>query len=283
MKKYFVSILMVFCMLAMVGCANSSQSVFIDTADNIYSFYVESILTSQTGYDKDVKKVQAEQSQNEKISFLWNSKSIVNVEELAIISSIECYNMTSSQKELYLQNGEGDDLITVKQVRNTYECSLTQNGTKYNYSFIISRDASSKTYKVTYKLTLNEEEKSCTSYVLFDKTNSYYLADDLSISKIEVLKDFYNLKNNHTACRFNVILGSGNNSLMYAFNIYKQGLDFGLKISNIERKEDNIDENVLSLSKFSQSSQNDKCGFIVTYKSSKNETVTNTFGDMSKW
>ena len=105
----------------------------------------------------------------------------------------------------------------------------------------------------------------------------------LSISKIEVLKDFYNLKNNHTAYRFNVILGSGNNSLMYAFNIYKQGLDFGLKISNIERKEDNIDENVLSLNKFSQSSQNDKCGFIVTYKSSTNETVTNTFGDMSKW
>ena len=73
---------------------------------------------------------------------------------------------------------------------------MYQNGTKYNYSFVISKDASSKTYKVTYKLTLNEEEKSCTSYVLFDKTKShlkidttsYYLADDLSISKIEVLK-----------------------------------------------------------------------------------------------
>ena len=299
MKKFFVSILMVFCIFTLAGCGGVTESIFMETSSGIYDFYVNSLISAQNSYRTDINRLDAENSQKEKVDFAWNGQKIIEIEELAIISSIECYNLTSQPKELYLSDVNGIDLISVKQSRSVYECSLSKDNQKYDFSFSISRDATSKSYKVSYKQTILEEEKNCSASVIFDKsvshlkidTISYYETstintnneEETSVEKIEVLKNFYNLVNNHKASQINVMFGNGNNTLLYSFNVYKQAIDSSLKIAKIEKKETTIDENNLSLAKFAQSTTNDICGYIVNYKSSQNKAETKTFGDMSKW
>ncbi len=291
MKKFLVSILMVFCVFALAGCGGVTDSIFMETSSGIYDFYVNSLLSANNSYKTDVNRLDVDNSQKEKVNFAWNGQKYLEVEELAIISSLECYSLVSqTTKECALNGVNGIGLITVKQVKNNYECSFSKDGQELKYTFSVQRDASS-TYKVKYKQTILGEEKDCSSTVLFDKTKShlkidsisYYSTNEETIEKIEVSKNFYSLVNNHTACQINLIFGSGNNALLYSFDIYKQAIDSNIKIAKNERKETDALESNLSLEKFAQSTDNDVCGYIVSYKSTQNKAETKTFGDMSKW
>ena len=291
MKKFLMSILMMFCVFALVGCGGMTESIFMETNLGIYDFYVDNLLSAQSGYKSDLNRLDADNSQKEKVNFAWNGQNYLEVEELAIVSSIECYNLTSIPKECALNGVNGVGLIAVKQVKNHYECSFSKDGQEIKYTFSIQREPASSNYKVRYKQTILGEEKDCSSTVVFDKAKShlkidsisYYSTNEETIEKIEVSKNFYKLVNNHTASQINVIFGSGNNALLYSFNIYKQAIDSNIKISKIERKETDALESNLSLDKFAQSTENDICGYIVSYKSTKNKAETKTFGEIDKW
>ena len=287
MKKYFVSILLVLCCMFFVGCGQDSSSIFIATSKSIYSFYNETLLTAQDGFASDIQKANTNNS--DKINYAWNGLSQAKVDERAIIASIECYNTTASQKELYLDNDDFLVYVNNKQKVVNYICTINDGTQDLTYSFTITRNTSTNEYTVKYQ-SLVDSTKTCTANVSFSKSKSnlaislttYFLSGG-TVTKLETYKNFYTLQNNHTAARFNVQIGVGNNSSIYTFNIYKQVVDFNLKIAVSSVKESVIDESTLSLDKFVLSQKTDKGGYIVKFRQSTNTAITDTFGDVSNW
>ncbi len=285
MKKYFVSILLIVCCMLFVGCGQDSTSIFIATGKSLYSFYDETVLTAQDSYTSDIQKVNA--NNKDKINYAWNGLSQAKVEERAIIASIECYNTTASPKELYL---DGDNsLISVKQKGAKYICTINDGTKDLTYSFTITRNTTTSDYTVKYQ-SLVDDTKKCTANVGFNKSKSNlainlttYIMLDSTVTKLETYKNFYTLQNNHTAARFNIQIGSGNNSSIYTFNIYKQVVDFNLKIAVSSVKESAIDESTLSLDKFVLSQKTDNGGYIVKYRQGTNSATIDTFGNVSNW
>ena len=69
MKKFFVSILMVFCIFTLAGCGGVTESIFMETSSRIYDFYVNSLISAQNSYRTDINRLDAENSQKEKVDF----------------------------------------------------------------------------------------------------------------------------------------------------------------------------------------------------------------------
>ena len=79
-----MSILMMFCVFALVGCGGMTESIFMETNLGIYDFYVDNLLSAQSGYKSDLNRLDAENSQKEKVNFAWNGQNYLELEELAV-------------------------------------------------------------------------------------------------------------------------------------------------------------------------------------------------------
>lgn len=282
LKKIIVSLMLVFCSLFFAGCLGSNtESNFVETSEDIYGFYLNTFISAQNGMNSDIDKIKTEFTDQSKIDSAWNAQTKLKVEEMAIIASIQCFNQTSTQKELYLDDGE-DGLVVVKKQSSNYVCSLFGE----QYSFNINNKSSGQ-----YAISYQKYSQNCSADVKFDSKKShimiyiksYYQNYSGSAERFDEMKDFYNLKNNNTVIRFNTLDGSGSTKTNYAFNIYKRIIDFDLKIARITQKENEIEEENLSTETFTKSTTNDRGGYIFNYNSSSENPTKTSFGDISLW
>lgn len=281
LKKVIVSLMLVFCSLLFAGCvfSNETESIFVETTKSIYDFYLGNFISAQTGMNDDINNVKSKFTDQSKIDSAWKSQTKLKIEEMAIIASIECFNQGSSQKELYLDDGEGGVVIAKKESK--YTCKLFGE----QFSFTINNN--SGRYSVSYQ----QYSKNCSAEVYYNSAksylsiyiSSYYQNYSGSAERFDEFKDFYNLKNNNIAFRFNTLDGSGSTKTNYAFNMYKRVVDFDLKMSKITQKENAIKEENLSNGAFTKSTTNDVGGYIFSYNSTSSEITTAEFGNISLW
>lgn len=285
-KKLFAMLLVAFCCFTFAGCFGGGDPVlYVETTDTIYSFYEEKLLEQQAVMFKEVDNIGMKEEEYLKLSIPRNVLETNAREELAIMASIECYNLESTPKELYIDYQE-DDIIHVKLVNRVYVCRVHTDEGIFTYNFKIAKENGA--FKINYKKDVNDVSKNCIAEVIFNtQTSNLYIRLDTYNDNGEMLttyKDFYFLNNSHTALRINTAKTVNNAKSTYSFNMFKEVVAFNIKIAATTEVTDKLTESELSIDKFKQTNATEKCGYIYSYDSKSHKTAIYTpFGNLDTW
>ena len=285
-KKLFAMLLIAFCCFTFAGCFGGGDPVlYVETTDTIYKFYEEKLLDQQALMLKEVDNIGMREDEYLRLSIPRIVLEANAREELAIMAAIECYNLTESPKELYIDYQE-DDIIHVKLVNRVYVCRVHTDDGIYNYEFKIAKENGA--FKITYKKEINNVSKNCIAEVIFNQqTGNLYIRLDTYSDNGDMLttyKDFYFLNKSHTALRINTAKTVNNEKSTYSFNMFKEVVAFNIKIAATTEVVDKLTENELSLDVFKQTNATEKCGYLFSYDSKNNKTAIYTpFGNLDTW
>ncbi len=285
-KKIIIMCLTVMFCFLFSACNFTNTSKILSTNENIYNFYCDSLLKTQNSIETDINKFSLNTENKSKINATLDLTDVTLQEEIAIISGIECYNLVSSPKEVYLDIDNG--VIFVKQQGRSYISTITIDEVSYEYEFSISKDSITNEYTVNYKKNINEENLLCSAKVVYDMSQSRLSIKIQSYSdktgqKFESYKDCYSLVNNNKALRINILQGDTNNRSIYVIDTYKEIINFKTKVASCNALSGDLLVGEINENTFISSSSTDKCGFILEYDADTQNPAINTFGDLTKW
>ena len=280
-KSFFVTIFILVVSLVLCGCASAPLNNLCETTYGVYDLYCNCLLKCQTEISQNITVQDFSGGDQNKANSVLNNLNLLPEEELAIIASVECYNMAATPKSITMDMYGG--IINVRQQDSKYHCELSyNNGTVSNYVFEIDRSNSTSPCIVTYEKRNNR----CTSNVLFNQKTGYISISITSYNdnnqKVEIKKQFYLLQNNHMALRINFAVGSASNRTIYGIDYFREVFNFNAKISVLQTFSGAINQENLTIDRFVTAFANDTCGYILKHKDGKATDVT-TFGDLNNW
>ena len=285
-KKTLLIVSLIMLSFMVSACSISNTSKIVSTNDKIYNFYCDALLETQNNIGIDINKISLNTENKNRINSVLSNINLVSKEELAIIASIECYDMASTPKVLYLDITDG--IVYVKQQGKTYMCNVKQNNVEANYEFSITKNSTTQEYNISYEKQIVNQNELCKANVFFDKQTSKLSIeletyDDISGQKFEIRKECYSLINSNRALRVNIVKGTSNNRSIYVIDTYKQIINFKTKIASCNDKSENIKIEDINQNKFVSSSSTDNCGYIFEYSAESSNPTVETFGDLSQW
>lgn len=289
LKKFLTVFLFIFCCVTLVGCFGGGEpQLYVETTDTIFKFYQSNLLDEQKRMFTEIDTLGMKEDELLKVNSPRRILENNAREEMAIIAAVECYNMTTTPKEVYIDY-QDDDIIHVKLVNRVYECKIYTDNNVYEYDFNIVKENGA--LKVNYKKDVLETKKTCKAEVVFNTlTSNLYIKlesyNTITGEATVTYKDFYALNNNYTALRLNATKELEGVKSMYSLNMFKEIVTFNIKISSITEVRDagKINESELSIDSFKQTYTTEKCGFLVNYDSKTNKAVTYTiFGNINNW
>lgn len=288
MKRVFgvLFILLLTC-ITFVGCGQTQVSNLVKTDKGIYDFYCDNVASVRQSFFDDLKNVEMESTDKAKVDYVKNNVLSQKQEELAAIASIECYEITATNKEVYLESEDG--LIYVVLSGKNYICNLKSGQAEFSYTFTISKSDSK--YSIKYKKIVSGTNKDCLIGVSYDKTLSHLTCDTESYlsdgSYIKIYTDFYALVNSQSVIRETIYQGATNNRSITTFETYKKIYSYKAKIAKSTQSNGAILTENLSEETFANSTSNDSCGYLIVVDKEKtgsaNETKVNTFGEITSW
>ncbi len=284
-KSLMILVMMMFCFV-LTACDFTNSSKIVSTDENIYNYYCDVLLETQNNIQSDINKISLNNDNKNKIDTAINLINITSREELAIISGIECYNLVSSPKEIYLDVDNG--IIFVKQQGRNYVCTIQYDDVSYVYELSIAKDSTTGEYTINYEKTINQKNNLCSAKVIYDLEQSrlsikVQTHNDISGEKFESYKDCYSLINNNKALRINILQGDTNNRSIYVIDTYKQIINFKTKVASCNNLSGDILVSDLNDNTFISSLASDNCGFILEYNADTQNPTINSFGDLTKW
>ncbi len=284
-KTFLIIMMLVICVFVS-ACDLTTTSKITSTDENIYNYYCDTLLETQNNIEKDINKISLNNDNKNKINTAINLVSISSREELAIISGIECYDLVSSPKEIYLDVENGR--IYAKQQGRNYIVVININDISYIYELSISKDATTNEYTINYEKTINSQKYLCSAKVLYDTSQSHLMVNiqtynDISGEKFENYKDCFSLLNSNKALRINILQGETNNRSVYVIDTYKQIINFKTKVASCNALSGDIIIDDINNNSFITSNATDICGFILEYNADTQNPAINSFGDLTKW
>ncbi len=285
-KKSLLIVMMLILSVFISACDFTNTSKITSTDENIYNYYCDILLETQNNIGNDINKISLNNENKNRINTAINLVSISSREELAVISGIECYNLVSSPKEIYLDVDDGR--IFVKQQGRNYVVVITVNNISYTYELSIAKDSTTNEYTINYEKTINNQNYLCTAKVLYDMAQSHLMVkiqtyNDITSERFESYKDCFSLINSNKALRINILQGETNNRSVYVIDTYKQIINFKTKVASCNALSGDIDINDINNNTFITSQASDICGFILEYNADTQNPTINSFGELSNW
>ena len=281
-KSFFVTIFALMISLVLSGCTQAPLNNLCETTYGVYDLYCNCMLKCQTEISQNISVQDFSGADQNKANTVLSKLSILPEEEIAVIASVECYNMVSTPKSVTMDMYGG--LINVRQQQDgKFNCDLSyDSGTTANYVFEIDRSNSTSPCVISYK----KQNNNCSANVLFNqKTGSISLtltSFNENNQKVVISKQFYLLQNNHMALRINFSIGSASNKVNYGIDYFREVFNFNAKISVLQTIGGAINQDNLTIDRFVTAFTNDICGYILKHKDGKATEVT-TFGDLNNW
>lgn len=281
LKSFILSFILIICAVVMVGCTNEPTSNLSSTDLGIYDLYYDYMYKTQT----DIKNIDTSgfaQDDVLKASVVLNNVDNLIEEEVAIIASIECYNMTTTPKRININIDNG--LISVRYENKVFICEISyENGTNKIYNFSISKESTTNKYTVSYTQYSNLQSKA---FVIFNKEISYISIDltsyDQEGEKYQNKKEFYLLANSNKVLNINVSIGSASNRIIYGVTFYKEVFNYNAKISSCNNFSAALDSTQLTKENVVISKTNDNYGYLVDCAENTGVSYS-TFGDVNNW
>ena len=279
-KSFFVMVLMLVAFL-FAGCLESTGNILVETSYGVYDLYYNCLVKCETEIKNNISVQDFEEADQTKANSVLSKVDILAQEELAIVASVECFNMISTPKNITIDMNEG--IITVKQQSGKFVCKLSYvNGDVVEYTFSITKETSTSPCAISYK----KQNNDCKATVLFDKYTGNLVITiasfNESFQKVDLRKQFYLLQNNHMALKMNFAIGSASNRTIYGVDYFKEAFNFNAKLASLQAFSGSIKVENLTMDKFVAESSNDICGYILKHKDGK-ETEIRSFGDLKNW
>ena len=226
-KKIIAIFMIALCSVIMFACEDVFTNGFAKTDLGIYDLYYDYMLKTEDFAKSEAATARTRNADdNSKITRVTTVLGNVAQEEVAIIASVECCSATGVKKESFMQYKNG--IIHVNQT-SVYVCEVEDK----TYDFNIIKD-SNGVYVVTYK----KGDYNCNSRVTFDKDNGRLQIDistyDEEGTQLITSKNFYLLNGGFTALKANVTSGKNNLRAKYELDIYREIVDYTMKISKID-------------------------------------------------
>lgn len=284
-KSFFVSLMLLVCAFVLFGCTPTTKSNVVQTNLGIYDLYYDHMIIFQNGIKNDISPATYNSNTDKtRVNYVVDKLNLLEQDELAIIASVECYNMLSLPKEINLNIDNG--LINVKQQNRNFICTITRGDEVDVYDFSISKNTNTNKYTINYQKTINEQTYDCKGYVVFDKTTSYISSEITSYTddgeKVEIKKEFYCLINDYGALRINIAIGAASNRPIYGVDLYKEIASFKTKISSKNAFDSKISVNNLTKDNFISTSSSDNVAYIISYNEGQPRSVE-MVGETNKW
>ena len=281
MKKSFFVIMLMLVVFLFAGCLEGTGNILVETDYGVYDLYYNCMIKCETEIQDNINAQDFEEADQNKASSVLSKIDLLAQEELAIVASVECYNMISTPKSITIDMKDG--LITVKQQNGKFVCELHyEGGDIVEYNFSITKETSSSPCAVSYK----KQNNDCKATVLFDKSTSNLVITiasfNESFQKVDIRKQFYLLQNNRMALKMNFAIGAASNRTIYGVDYFKEAFNFNAKLSSLQAFSGSIKTENLTMDKFVVETSNDICGYILKHKDGK-ETDINSFGDLKNW
>lgn len=282
-RKFFVMALLLAICFVFAACDAFADGAggmnTTSTTYGIYDLYSLSMIPCQTKVNESLSGATLDDSDRANINLVVGNMELLKDDERAIMASIECCNYISSVKEVTLLR-EGSDRIFVKQQNGKFHCKMEYDGViSKEYSFDVSKTG--KTYSITYL----KDARECKAVVVFNNTTSNiqmtlnaYDGD----TKVELRKQFYELKNNNYALRINWAKGAASNRAIYGIDYFREVLNFNAKVSSLKNFDATIALSELTYDNFVTVKTNDDSCYTLKAKNTAEVTV-GKFGNFYSW